>query len=447
MRHLKIDGNFKFHQQVRVKIKEKDACIRSNSKIQCKIRKLTSLLNGPCYFGRTLNFKNTMLHLPPSRIEISQVALEENLEKFRRISFKRTKLAPVLKANAYGHGLTEITKLCADLADLICVYEASELKIVRSHFLGPILLLGPIDPHSVLECLKLEPILSVISIQHLRQLEELGRALNKPINVHLAVDALFGREGILPSELPLLFEVLRSTVYVTVTGVFGHFSCADEPDAEPSIRQLAVFYDVIDALAAKGYKKIDVHMAATSGSLRLRDSTTFKNPFERTSITRLGLGLYGLWPSLFLKDFNKQIALKPVLRWVSWIAQVKEFPAGHPVGYGQTYFTSKNTRLALIPQGYGHGYPRSASNQGWVLIRGTRCYIRGRVSMNALMVDVSHLPLLSTQPLNVGEPVILIGKDGEEEISCEQLAVFEKTINYEIVTKISPLIPRTISSF
>jgi alanine racemase len=374
-----------------------------------------------------------MLHPPPSRIEISKQLIEENFNEFKRILPKKMAIAPVLKSNAYGHGLPEVTSIVKGLAPMICVYEGFELKKVRTVYPGPVLILGPVDPVEVVEIHRLKPVFSVFSIPYLRQLDEIGRALGKSIDVHIAIDALFGREGIMPIELPSLFETLRACSWIKVEGVFAHFSSADEAGQDTSKRQLGIYLDIVEAFHSKGYQGLITHIASTAGAIGLAKE------IERTHMIRLGLGLFGLWPSTLSYSFHPEMKLSPALRWISWVAQVKDLPKDHPIGYNRTFISNSKTKIALIPQGYGHGYPRSASNQGWVIIRGTRCYIKGRISMNSLVVDVSHLPAITQ-----GEPVLLLGREGDEGISADQLAEMDQTINYDIVVRISSEIPRVI---
>jgi len=374
-----------------------------------------------------------MLHLPLSRIEISRQSIEENINEFKRVLPKKVGIAPVLKSNAYGHGLVEIASIVRDHVPMICVYEGFELKRIRSVYSGPILILGPINPIDIVEIIPLKPIFSVFSVSYLKQLDEIGRALKKPIDVHIAIDAFFGREGIMPAEVPVLFEALRACSSIRLGGIYAHFSSADEATQETSKRQLEIYLDIVEAFHSKGYKGLTTHIASTAGTVGM------SKEIERTTLVRIGLGLFGLWPSSLSHSLHPEIKLRPSLRWISWVAQVKELPKDHPVGYNRTFISNSKTKIALIPQGYGHGYPRSSSNQGWVIIRGTRCYIKGRVSMNSLVVDVSHIPL--TIP---GDPVILLGRDGEDEISADQLAELDQTINYDIVVRISPDIPRIV---
>ena len=155
---------------------------------------------------------------------------------------------------------------------------------------------------------------------------------------------------------------------------------------------------------------------------------------------RLGIGIYGLWPSEHIKYLYKnKLELKPVLSWKTKVAQVKNLPAGHNIGYGLTYMTYEPTKIAIIPVGYADGLDRGLSNNGVVLIRGTKCKILGRIAMNMFVVDVTHLNNINTE-----EEVVIIGKQGNQEITAEGIAKEINSINYEIVTRLSPLLPRIV---
>jgi alanine racemase len=375
-----------------------------------------------------------MIHLPPSRIEISRRAIEENLNSFQRLVSRTTRIAPVLKCNAYGHGLEEIVSIVRDLVPMICVYDEKEFRKARKAFPGNILILGPLGHIQTLEILPLKPILTVASIEYLKQVEEIATSLNTIVDVHIAIDALFGREGILPHEIPTLFEVLRNCSRTKIKGLWSHFSSADETSKLISLKQLEIFYEIVDGFYSKGFRNFCTHISSSAAA------TTLTKEVAQTDFVRLGLGLFGLWPSHLTSIIHPEIKISPALSWLSWISQIKELPKDHPVGYKRTYISKVKTKVALVPTGYGHGYPRAASNQAWTIIRGSRCYVIGLVSMNCLMVDVSHL-----LEVNVGDTVTLIGQDAEEKITADQLAEFSQTINYDIVVRISPEISRILT--
>ena len=176
-------------------------------------------------------------------------------------------------------------------------------------------------------------------------------------------------------------------------------------------------------------------MSASSGVM------VYENIQGKSGFIRPGLSLYGMWPCEELKKKLESVdfSLKPVMKWVSHIAQVKTLPVGHSIGYGLTFMTSRPTKIAIIPQGYSDGYDRGLSNKGEVLIGGSRCQVLGRVAMNMFVVDVSHLETVSAE-----DEVVLLGRQGKETISAEEIAEKIETINYEITTRISPLLKRIV---
>jgi alanine racemase len=182
------------------------------------------------------------------------------------------------------------------------------------------------------------------------------------------------------------------------------------------------------------FKKLQTHISATSGLL------IYEKNKGINSIIRLGIGVYGMWPSEHIKFLYKnKMELKPVLFWKTKIAQIKILPAGSTIGYGLSYMTYEETKIAVIPQGYADGLPRDLSNKGEVLILGTKCKILGRIAMNMCVVDVTHL-----SDVKIEDEVVIVGKQDREEITAEEMAKKIDTINYEITTRVSALLPRVI---
>lgn len=262
----------------------------------------------------------------------------------------------------------------------------------------------------------------------LAELDRLGA------HVHIKIDASLGRQGLLLDDVPHFLEELKKFPNIHVDGIYGHFAnIEDVSDISHTTKQLSTFDKAVSLFRAAGYAKLDIHMSATSGAMRLGFRMNH-------TIVRTGIGLYGLWPS---KDLQKEgesrgIFLKPVLRWVSCVAQVKIVPAGYSIGYGLTYITPKKMKIAIIPQGYSDGFVRDLSNAGTVLIRGFRCAVIGRVSMNMFAVDVDHISDVEQE-----DEVVLLGEQGDECISAEEIAE-GRTINYEVTTRITPLLPRLV---
>ena len=227
-------------------------------------------------------------------------------------------------------------------------------------------------------------------------------------------------------------------------GIYAHFAnIEDTDDFSHAQKQITIIAHAFELFKKHGFNHIKKHISASSGILIYDQNKGINN------LVRLGISLYGMWPDEYLrKKFtvgtppwraDLSLQLKPILRWVSHIAQVKTLPAGHAIGYGLTYITSRPTTVAVIPQGYADGYDRGLSNQGDVLIHGKKCRVLGRVMMNMIVADVSHLDNVKAE-----DEVILLGCQGDAFISAEEIAGKIGTINYEVTTRLSSLLPRIV---
>lgn len=372
---------------------------------------------------------------PLSYLEISRRNLLHNLKQFKSKLPKGSKLALVVKANAYGHGLKEIVSITNKEADYFQVDDLEELKAIRQFTKKPVLVFGYIQKRDLAEALNYHPTLGVYNLETLQELNKLGQKSKTIINIHLKIDVLHGRQGILPADLPAMAVKLKRFAYLKVEAIYGHFSDADSKDGlRHSQKQLKTLVEAQKVLSESlGYLP-PYHLSASAGFI-----IDQKHNWG-SCILRLGISLYGLWPSPDLKNlYGKKITLKPVLNWKTKIAQIKTLPANHPIGYNLTFVTKKDTKVAIIPQGYSDGYDRGFSNNDKVLIRGQFCPILGRVAMNMFVVDITHLKKVSLE-----DEVVLIGKQQTKNITADDLAKTINTINYEIVARISPLLPRII---
>lgn len=379
---------------------------------------------------------SSTLSSPLSVIELSKENLLHNVACFRSILSADVKLGCVVKANAYGHGMAEVVTCIESSVDYFMIDDVDELRRLRAITRLPILLLGYVSESQLTDALALDPIFVVYDPQQVRNIQTAAKQLHCTAKVHIKHDAELGRQGVMLPALPELLTVIEQCDAVKLTGTYAHFAnIEDTSDFTHAQKQIDAFAAAQEMLAAHGYTDVDTHIASSSGIL------AYEQHAKANSIVRLGIGLYGLWPSNELRTVHETEAftLKPVLRWVTHIAQIKELPTGHSVGYGLSYITSKSTRLAVIPQGYSDGYDRGLSNTGEVLIRGQRCPVIGRISMNVYTVDVSHVPEASIE-----DEVVLLGTQGDECITAEEIAAKLNTINYEVVARISALLPRTI---
>ena len=383
-------------------------------------------------------------NLPLSYVELSRNNLIHNVKQFRTLVKKGTKIAGVIKANAYGHGDKEVAKILAPHVDYFQVNSVEELEGVRTVTKKPVLLLGYVGKSDIARAMKLGCVLAVFDFHHALLINEVARTLGKnpagpngragKQKVHIAFDSHLGREGFLLEDLEKTIPEFQKMKHISIEGVYSHFAnIEDTIDFSHARKQIDTYTKACAILRVYGYKNIQTHISATSGVLAYEKGNGFNH------IVRVGLGLYGLWPSEALqKKYHGKITLRPVMRWVTHIAQVKTLPKGHSIGYGLTYITKKPTTIAVIPQGYSNGFSRTLSNKGDVLIDGIRAPILGRVAMNMFVVDVSKIK--DVQP---EDEVVLLGTQGDSCISAEERAGTH-TINYEITTGISPLLPRIV---
>ena len=374
-------------------------------------------------------------NLPLSYIEISKKNLIHNITQFRRIVRKGTKIAGVVKANAYGHGDVEVVKILNPYVDYFQINSIEELEKIRPYTKKPILLLGYVQKTDITRALTLGCILSVFDLHHALLIHESARKLGVKQKVHIAIDAHLGREGILPSQVGAFLEEVKKMKFILVDGVYAHFAnIEDSADLTHVEKQIKAYHEVIEECKKHKIKNIKTHLSATSGVL------AYEKWNGTHSIVRIGVGLYGMWPSERLHQvWKSKINLRPVLRHITHVAQVKMIQKGETIGYGLTYITKKDTLIAVIPQGYSNGIPRSLSNKGQVLIKGKRVAILGRIAMNMFVVDVSMLKTVKPE-----EEVVLLGTQKKECISPEESALWSDTINYEVTTRTGPLLPRLV---
>ncbi len=372
-------------------------------------------------------------------LEIDSKALEQNLKTIRRLAGKR-KIAAALKANAYGHGLEEMTELLQEKSDISYIALHSVTEAVRARHAGwdkDILMVGYISLDqldSVFE-LNLEP--TVYNLETIRKLGKLAAKYKKQAAIHLKIETGTNRQGVEISRLDKFAKEIKSLPMLKLKGLSTHFAnIEDTTDHSYAESQLKLFNDGVKKAGRLGLKPTLRHTAC-SAALLLFEETRFE-------LVRPGIALYGLWPSketylsYRLMGGQNQI-LSPLLSWKTRVAQIKEVPPDSFVGYGCTFRTTSRTRLAILPIGYYDGYDRSLSNLAHVLIKGKRAPVRGRICMNLMMVDITDI-----KGVKLEEEVVLLGKSGSERLTADQLALWAGTVNYEIISRISENIPRVV---
>ncbi len=366
------------------------------------------------------------------RAEIDLDAVSYNMESMKKNIGSGVPITAVIKTNAYGHGAAAIAKHIEGLEYLwgFAVATFEEAKELRQADINkPILILGYTFPYCYEELAGLSVRPAVFRRDTLMQLSKAAEAAGRKIKIHIAVDTSMSRIGIFPDDKGLEFvKAALQTKGVEVEGIFTHFSKADEKDRTNTEDQIRVFKGFCDRIKKEtGFEIAVKHCSNSAGIVSYKDANM--------DMVRAGITLYGLWPS---DEVPKDIVpLKPVMALYSHIVYVKEIEEGRAVSYGGTYVAECKRRIATIPVGYGDGYPRSLSNKGYVLIRGKRAAIVGRVCMDQFMVDVTDIADVCE-----GDKVTLLGKDGDEEITMELLGDMSGRFNYELACDINSRVPR-----
>ncbi len=372
-------------------------------------------------------------------IEIRRSALVHNIRQFRGLVGPRRKLLAVVKANAYGHGLRPVAEIAvASGVDWLGVHSLEEaVALDEARLRVPILILGYVPLESLDEVVRRGLRLVVYNRRTIGRLGSAAKRLGKKALVHIKLETGTNRQGVSPDDFMSFVDSLRKHEEISVEGISSHFANIEDTTQHDYPRyQLEVFRRANEILSRQGIRIPIRHIACTAATI-LFPETYF-------DMARVGIGLYGLWPSkeTYLSRLMQRkppLSLRPVLSWKALIAQVKEIPADSFISYGCTFKTTRKTKLAVVPVGYYDGYNRALSNSSHILVHGRRAPVRGRVAMDFLMADVTDIP-----GVRLEDEATLIGKDGKEEVTAEDLAAITGTISYEIVSRINPLIPRIV---
>lgn len=364
-------------------------------------------------------------------LEIYKSALIHNLAEFRKIVGERVKIMAVVKSNAYGHGMIEAAKIFdkngADYLGAINLEEALELR--KNGLKKPIFILSfwDIDKNKIIEAIKKNIEFPVYTEEQIKILANLSQKIGKKAKIHLKIDTGTSRIGILPRNALNFTKKCLKSPWIEIKGVFTHFAKSEAENQAFTNKQAKKLCQIKEQLLPLTNFPQEVLFHAGCTASTLNNSNTYFN------LVRIGLGLYGLWPSYGTKKKNKKIILKPALIWKTKIIQIKELEKGTFVGYDCTYQCKQKIKIAVLPVGYWDGYDRKLSNNGEVIICGRRVPIIGRVCMNLMMVDISKI-----KNVRIGDEVILLNKT----ITAQELAEKTGTINYVVVTRINPLLPR-----
>lgn len=368
-------------------------------------------------------------------VEISRAAFVHNAKMMQRAA-GGNKVIAALKANAYGHGYAEAAHSLEAQVDGFAVDALREGQALRAAGVRkPILLMG-YTPLAELGTVVREGFHQVVYNRETVATLAKHATRRKPAYVHIKLETGTSRQGVLPEDVGAFAKFLRRFKSIVVEGAYTHFAnIEDTSDSSYALTQLERFNAMVANLRDNGASPRMVH-SACSAAIMLYEGT-------HSGTVRSGIALYGLWPSketnVSMKSRAPWMTLKPVLTWKTMVAQVKHLPEGTPISYGLTEKLTRRSRTAVIPIGYWDGFDRGQSSVGHVLIRGRRAKVLGRVCMNMFVVDVTNIPGVKPE-----DEVVIIGKQGKEEIPAEEFASRIGTINYEAVTRINPLIPRVI---
>jgi len=361
-------------------------------------------------------------------IEVDRKSIAKNYRLFSSLIKKNCQLIGVVKSNAYGHSLLdfaqELQKLGIKWLAVDSIIEGEALR--KEGIKTKILVLGHSLPAKINGTIKDNLSLTISSTDQLKNLLKLD--FTGKIKIHLKIDTGMHRQGFYLPELKKIIPLLKKNKNkIEVEGVYTHFAAAKNPAfPKETKKQLAEFGKAIKILNENGFKPMR-HCAATSSTLLF--------PETHFDAVRIGIGFYGLWPSKETESFLKnKIQLSPTLSWKTVISEIKNLKKGERTGYDFTEGVSRDSKIAILPVGYWHGYPRSLSSIGYVSINGKLAKVLGRISMDMIVVDITEI-----KKAKLGDEVTLLGKD----VSADYLAnLSETSSNYELVTRLNPLIKR-----
>ncbi|MBI4115302.1 MAG: alanine racemase [Candidatus Omnitrophica bacterium] len=364
-------------------------------------------------------------------IEVNLDRILRNLERIRVKAGAFTRVMAVVKANAYGHGLVPVSRALEGKVDFLGIGSLKEASHLREQGIkSPLFLFGRLLPEEAPIALQMGLTLTVSSLEEAKVLSEAGSRSSKKVPIHVKVDTGMGRLGI-PYESALSeIEKIAVLPWLQLEGIYTHFPTAECFPDDFTRKQLSDFEGVIQDLRRKGISFAFRHAANSAGILR------FKSP--HLNMVRPGISLYGIYPD---SSFEPEIDLEPALCLKSRIVFLKRLSPGDSVGYGRTFIASKPTLIAVLPTGYGHGYPFVLSSKSEILYRGKRCKVAGRVCMDSMMIELEP-----DTEARIGDEVVLLGPDEKDRIRAEELANLAQTIPYEIVTRLDGGLPRLYRS-
>jgi alanine racemase len=366
----------------------------------------------------------------PTVAQVDLAAVRHNCAVLRSLLRPGVEHLAVVKADAYGHGDVRVARACVqagvDRLGVALVEEGVRLR--RSGVEAPVLVLGEVTASGARPAVVHGLTATVCSTEAVTALAEAARAHGRKTPVHVCVDTGMRREGVDPDGLVELAAAVAGCEGLEFEGVWTHLATADEPEHPATGRQLRLFAELLERLDGEGLRPPIAHAANSAATMLL--------PEAQFDLVRTGVAVYGLAPARVLRGDPR---LRPAMRLVSRVASVRRVRARDSVAYGHTWAPESDTDVALVPIGYGDGFPRLLSNNGVVLVRGSRRAVVGRVSMDQILLDCGR------DGVEAGDEAVVIGRQQDEEITADELADRAGTINYEIVTAIGPRVPREYS--
>ncbi len=366
----------------------------------------------------------------PTWAEISLASLRQNYHNIKQALSSGTQLMAVVKADAYGHGAIACARalesIGADWFGVALIEEGYALR--QAGIAQPIFCVGGFCQGQADEVVKYDLVPALFRLDQAEELDARAREAERVVNYHLKVDTGMGRLGVQVAEVAEFSRALKRFDHIRLDGLMTHFADADGESVEYTRRQIAQFNETFAMLRDRGFDPQVRHLAASAG--------LHAYPESHGTLARAGASLYGLTRDV-LATRLPPLDVRPVMSLHSRIVSLKTVPAGESLGYGRTFTTRRQSRIATIPIGYADGWRRALSNRGRVLVRGRFAPVAGRVSMDLTIVDVTGIP-----DVGLGDDAVLIGGQGEHRISAEEVAAEIGTISYEVVTGISPRVPR-----
>ncbi len=361
-----------------------------------------------------------------NRVEIDISALQANFQGIQKTVGPQIKIMAVVKSDAYGHGLIECAQaLYSAGARTFGVAEVWEgIKLRRAGLKGDIVVLLGGSPESYEDVIRHELTPVVFDVEFLAGLSDEAARMKTEVKVHLKVDVGMGRIGVMPDEVESYVSLIKRLPGISLSGMLSHFPGADEIDSlQTTHEQLSYFKNVLADLKSKESGKVVSHIANSAALIYF--------PKSHLNMVRPGISLYGYYPdgsASRAKTAVPTLELQPVMSFKTRIIQIKDLGPGYGISYGHTFVTRRKSRIAVLPVGYADGYLRKLSNKAQVLIGGRRAPVCGRVCMNATLVDITDLP-----PVHTGDEVVLLGQQGDEKITADEMAQWMETISYEVL--------------